>query len=163
MAFTFANNTTESRPIIEISSLNKTINNFSTVHPKSICSTYRSTGKACRKELNNSNDNTEHSLWGHFLKKKKLVPNGDFEAETTFWITDWGSSVNSCPWNEFPVFQFELLTFLREAAPIELIWKEIAWTVEKLFMFSFKLEFPIGDRISGCFGENEPLECLRNR
>ena len=59
------------------------------------------------------------------------------------------------PENEFLVFSFKLLNlnFFRQAALTELMWTEIAWTVEKLLMLLFKLhEILIGGSILGYFG-----------
>jgi hypothetical protein len=48
------------------------------------------------------------------------------------------------------------IKFFCQAAPIELIWAKIAWTVEKLFMVLFKLEIPIPSPFWG-FGESESI------
>ena len=41
----------------------------------------------------------------------------------------------------------DIFNFFRQAAPIELMWEEIARTVQKLFILLFKLEIPIGGPI----------------
>jgi hypothetical protein len=69
------------------------------------------------------------------------------------WNPNWWSfSPKSNPENKILVFPLKFLSFFRQAAPIELIWAKIAWTVAKLFKVLFMPEIPIPGPILGILG-----------